>query len=355
MFITTANSLHSIPVPLQDRMEIIQLPGYTEWEKVSIAEQYLIPKEKEQNGVKDVDVEYSEQAIRTIIHHYTKEAGVRNLEREISTVLRKVAKEVVAGGVDGAKQKFRITPQNIPKYLGVHKFRAGRPEEKDEIGLCNGLAVTMHGGDILPSEVTVMPGKGKVTLTGKLGDVMQESAHAAMSYIRSRAESLGLSNDFYAKVDIHIHFPEGAIPKDGPSAGVTMATALASALLRIPVRKDVAMTGEITLRGRVLPIGGLKDKVLAAHRADIFTVVIPRENRKDLKDIPKKVLRVMKIIAVDHMDEVLRAALHIENAETFLREPSRAVDWRVADRGERPAQPAAAATALDPQPTGEPH
>ncbi|HXU72725.1 MAG TPA: S16 family serine protease, partial [Polyangia bacterium] len=200
----------------------------------------------------------------------------------------------------------------------------------------------------LPSEITVMPGKGKVTLTGKLGDVMQESAHAAMSYIRSRAESLGLSNDFYAKVDIHIHFPEGAIPKDGPSAGVTMATALASALLRIPVRKDVAMTGEITLRGRVLPIGGLKDKVLAAHRADIFTVIIPKENRKDLKDIPKKVLRVMKIIAVDHMDEVLRAALRIENPESFLREPSRAVDWRVAERasgdggarGERPSTPA---------------
>src|SRR5215831_63923 len=226
MFITTANSLHSIPGPLQDRMEIIQLPGYTEWEKVSIAEQYLIPKEKEQNGVKDVDIEFQEQAIRTIIHHYTKEAGVRNLEREISTVLRKVAKDVVAQGKD---TKFKITPTNVPKYLGVHKFRSGRPEENDEIGLCNGLAVTMHGGDILPSEITVMPGKGKVTLTGKLGDVMQESAHAAMSYIRSRAESLGLSNDFYAKVDIHIHFPEGAIPKDGPSAGVTMATALASA------------------------------------------------------------------------------------------------------------------------------
>src|SRR5438270_347877 len=329
LFITTANTLHGIPIPLQDRMEIIQLPGYTEWEKVSIAEQYLIPKEKEQNGVNGIDIEFQEEAIRTIIHHYTKEAGVRNLEREISTVLRKVAKEVVAQGKD---TKFKITPTNVPKFLGVHKFRSGRPEEKDEIGLCNGLAVTMHGGDILPSEITVMPGKVKVTLTGKLGDVMQESAHAAMSYIRSRAESLGLSNDFYAKVDIHIHFPEGAIPKDGPSAGVTMATALASALLRIPVRKDVAMTGEITLRGRVLPIGGLKDKVLAAHRADIFTVIIPKENRKDLKDIPKKVLRVMKIIAVDHMDEVLRAALRIENPETFLREPSRAVDWRVADR-----------------------
>ena len=236
MFITTANSLHSIPVPLQDRMEIIQLPGYTEWEKVSIAEQYLIPKEKEANGIKDVDVEFMEPAIRTIVHHYTKEAGVRNLEREISTVCRKIAKEVVKAGSERGAQ-FRITPQNVPKYLGVHKFRAGKVEEKDEIGLCNGLAVTMHGGDILPSEVTVMPGKGKLVLTGKLGEVMQESAQAAMSYIRSRAESLGLEREFYSKVDTHIHFPEGAIPKDGPSAGVTMATALCSALLRIPCAK----------------------------------------------------------------------------------------------------------------------
>jgi ATP-dependent Lon protease len=344
MFITTANSLHSIPVPLQDRMEIIQLPGYTEWEKVSIAEQYLIPKEKEQNGIKDIDVEFGEASIRTIIHHYTKEAGVRNLEREISTVCRKIAKEVVKQGKDA---KFRITLSNIPRYLGVHKFRAGKAEDKDEIGLCNGLAVTMHGGDILPSEVTVMPGKGKLVLTGKLGDVMQESAQAAMSYIRSRAESLGLEREFYAKVDTHIHFPEGAIPKDGPSAGVTMATALASALLRIPVRRDVAMTGEITLRGRVLPIGGLKDKVLAAHRADIFTVIIPKENRKDLKDIPKKVLKVMKIIAVDHMDEVLRAGLRIEHPDTFLVEPSRAVDWRA----EAPRVPASETTSSVPSST----
>jgi ATP-dependent Lon protease len=296
---------------------------------VSIAEQYLIPKEKEQNGVKDVDIEFSEPSIRTVIHHYTKEAGVRNLEREISTVMRKVAKEVVK---QGKSAKFKITQANTPRYLGVHKYRSGKPEDRDEIGLCNGLAVTMHGGDILPSEVTVMPGKGKLVLTGKLGDVMQESAQAAMSYIRSRAESLGLEREFYAKVDTHIHFPEGAIPKDGPSAGVTMGTALASALLRIPVRKDVAMTGEITLRGRVLPIGGLKDKVLAAHRADIFTVIIPKENRKDLKDIPKKVLKAMKIVAVEHMDDVLRNALKLEHPETFLREPSRAVDWREAEK-----------------------
>jgi ATP-dependent Lon protease len=332
-------------------MEIIQLPGYTEWEKVSIAEQYLIPKEKDANGIKEVEVDFPEPAIRTIIHHYTKEAGVRNLEREISTVCRKIAKEVVKLGKDA---KFKITPANVPKYLGVHKFRAGKVEEKDEIGLCNGLAVTMHGGDILPSEVTVMPGKGKLVLTGKLGDVMQESAQAAMSYIRSRAESLGLEREFYAKVDTHIHFPEGAIPKDGPSAGVTMATALASALLRIPVRRDVAMTGEITLRGRVLPIGGLKDKVLAAHRADIFTVIIPKENRKDLKDIPKKVLKVMKIIAVDHMDEVLRAALRLEHPETFLVEPSRAVDWR-QEPAAAGAKPAASTVTTSPLPaeTGE--
>jgi len=329
MFITTANSLHSIPGPLQDRMEIIQLPGYTEWEKVSIAEQYLIPKEKEANGVSDVDIEFGEAAIREVIHHFTKEAGVRNLEREISTVMRKIAKEVlkIPEG-ERATTKFRVTPQSIPKYLGVQKFRGGKAEEKDDIGLCNGLAVTMHGGDILPSEVSVMPGKGKLVLTGKLGDVMQESAQAAMSYVRSRCDSLGLERDFYAKIDTHIHFPEGAIPKDGPSAGVTMATALVSALLRLPVKRDVAMTGEITLRGRVLPIGGLKDKVLAAHRAGIFTVVIPKENRKDLKDIPKKVLRVMKIIAVEHMDEVLRAALVLPNPEKFLQGASQAVDWR---------------------------
>jgi ATP-dependent Lon protease len=332
MFITTANSLHSIPVPLQDRMEIIQLPGYTEWEKVSIAEQYLIPKEKEQNGVKEVDIDFGEAAIRTVIHHYTKEAGVRNLEREISTVMRKIAKEVLklernGDGADKNGHKFRVTPLNVPRYLGVHKFRLGKSEEKDEVGLCNGLAVTMHGGDILPAEVTVMPGKGKLVLTGKLGDVMQESAQAAMSYVRSRCEALGLEREFYAKIDTHIHFPEGAIPKDGPSAGVTMTTALCSALLRIPVRKDVAMTGEITLRGRVLPIGGLKDKVLAAHRAEIFTVIIPKENRKDLKDIPKRVLKVMRIVAVEHVDEVLRAALQLPDPAAFLRGAG-PVDWR---------------------------
>jgi ATP-dependent Lon protease len=325
MFITTANSLHSIPVPLQDRMEILQLPGYTEWEKLSIAQQYLVPKAKESNGVADIDLDLSSDALRTVIHNYTKEAGVRSLEREISTVCRKVAKEVLK---KGKETKFRVTSKNVVKYLGVHKYRYGKVEEQNEIGLTHGLAVTMYGGDLLATEVTVMPGKGKLVLTGKLGDVMQESAQAAISYVRSRAESLGLDREFYAKVDIHVHFPEGAIPKDGPSAGITMATSLVSALLRVPVRRDVAMTGEITLRGRVLPIGGLKEKILAAHRSEILTVVIPKENEKDLKDIPKKVRRVMKIHCVEHMDDVLRNALALERPETFLVEPSRQVDWR---------------------------
>ena len=329
MFIATANSLHNIPEPLRDRMEVIQLPGYTEWEKVAIAEKYLVPKEQEMNGVAGIDVEISEPALRSIIHHYTKEAGVRSLERELGTIFRKVAKEVVAARTSGKPQpKFRITPQSVPRFLDVHKFSGNRTERDHEIGYVNGLAVTMHGGDILPAEVSVMPGKGKVTLTGKLGDVMQESAHAAMSYIRSRCDALGLDREFYCKTDIHVHFPEGAIPKDGPSAGVTMATALASALLRIPVRRDVAMTGEVTLRGRVLPIGGLKDKVLAAHRAGITTVIIPKENRKDLRELPKKVLKVMHIVAVEHMDEVLRAALVLEHPAGFLASPSVAIDWR---------------------------
>ncbi|HKA88484.1 MAG TPA: endopeptidase La [Haliangiales bacterium] len=330
MFITTANSLHQIPAPLQDRMEIIQLPGYTEWEKLAIAEKYLVPKQKEQNGIADVDVELGEESIRHVIHHYTKEAGVRGLEREISTICRKIAKEVVKKGKDGTK--YRVTTKNLSKFLGVHRYRYSKKEERDDIGLTNGLAVTMHGGDLLATEVSVMPGKGKLVLTGKLGDVMQESAQAAMSYVRSRAESLGLEREFYQKVDIHVHFPEGAIPKDGPSAGITMATSLVSALLRIPVRRDIAMTGEITLRGRVLPIGGLKEKILAAHRSDIFTVVIPAENKKDLKELPKRVVKVMRIHAVEHMDEVLRIALALAEPEKFLPGPSEAVDWRTEPR-----------------------
>jgi len=330
MFITTANQQHAIPLPLQDRLEVIELPGYTEWEKVAIAKQYLIPKQSENNGVKDLAVTWTDEALTAIIHRYTKEAGVRSLEREIATVCRKIAKDwLAAGRPDG--MKFEVVPDRLPDWLGVERYREARREKEDEIGLANGLAVTAFGGDLLTAEVTIVPGKGKLTLTGKLGEVMQESAQAAMSYLRSRAGTFGLSNDFQNKVDIHVHFPEGAIPKDGPSAGITMATAMASALLRIPVRQTVAMTGEVTLRGRVLPIGGLKEKILAAHRAGITTVLIPDENRKDLKDIPEGVLAELVVHPVKHMDEVLRFALAHPTPEEFLREPSSVVDWRIVE------------------------
>jgi ATP-dependent Lon protease len=327
MFITTANTQHAIPLPLQDRLEIIELPGYTEWEKIAIARQYLIPKQREANGIKDLNVKIDDDALRAVIHRYTKEAGVRNLEREVATLSRKIAKDWLSGGKQN-ERVYDVTPESLTDYLGVERFRENKREVADEIGLCNGLAVTIFGGDLLPTEVTVVPGKGKMTLTGKLGDVMQESAQAAMSYIRSRCESFGLMRDFHARVDLHVHFPEGAIPKDGPSAGITMATAMASALLRIPVRQNIAMTGEITLRGRVLPIGGLKEKVLAAHRAGVSTVVIPDDNKKDLKDIPEGVLAELTIIPVKHMDDVLRHALAVANPEGFLSEPTHVVDWR---------------------------
>jgi ATP-dependent Lon protease len=345
MFITTANYLQGIPIPLQDRMEVIQLPGYTEFEKVSIAERYLIPKQKRDNGIADVNVDFPEETIRDVIHFYTKEAGVRNLEREFATVCRKIARDVVAKkspvqvSTDGqpVTPGWRITPKRLPRYLGPHRFRYGRQEGADEIGLVNGLAVTMHGGDLLATEVSIVSGKGKLVLTGKLGDVMQESAQAVLSYVRARAPSLGLDRDFYSRADIHVHLPEGAIPKDGPSAGVTMCTGLVSALLRIPVRKDVAMTGEITLRGRVLAIGGLKEKILAAHRSGIRTVILPKENAKDLRDIPKRVLKALRVVPVEHMDEVLRVALALPDPESFLKEASVAVDWRVpAERREAP-------------------
>jgi ATP-dependent Lon protease len=338
MFITTANNQHAIPLPLQDRLEIIELPGYTEWEKIAIAKQYLIPKQREANGITALAVEWTDETLLTIIHRYTKEAGVRNLEREIATIARKVAKTWLAGGKQESAA-FTITPESLAEYLGVERYRENRREQADEIGLANGLAVTMFGGDLLPTEVTVVPGKGKLTLTGKLGEVMQESAQAAMSYIRSRAESLGLSRDFQTKVDIHVHFPEGAIPKDGPSAGITMGTAMVSALLRAPVRQNIAMTGEITLRGRVLPIGGLKEKILAAHRAGATTVLIPDENQKDLKDIPESVIEQMAVIPVKSMDEVLRLALAVEKPDEFLAEPSHVVDWRVVETHAVPADP----------------
>jgi ATP-dependent Lon protease len=316
MFITTANTLERIPRPLQDRMEIIRIPGYTEVEKLNIAKKYLVKKQREANGLQDHNIEFSDNALLSVIRHYTKEAGVRNLEREIATVCRKVAVEVVKGDRD---MKVVINAKNLPKYLGVPKFRTGQKEEMNRIGVATGLAWTELGGELLATEVTVMPGKGKLMITGKLGDVMQESAQAAMSYVRSRADELGLERDFYQKVDIHIHVPEGGIPKDGPSAGITMATAFVSALTRYPVRSDVAMTGEITLRGRVLPIGGLKEKVLAAHRGGIKTILIPLENEKDIREIPPLILKSVRLELVDHMDQVLRKALVVPDPNTFLR------------------------------------
>jgi ATP-dependent Lon protease len=261
------------------------------------------------------NIHFSDESLQKMIQNYTREAGVRNLEREIASICRKAAKKVLR---DGREVAVRVTPQALHKFLGVQKFRYGKGEDQDQIGLANGLAWTEVGGELLTTEVTIMPGKGNMIITGKLGDVMQESAHAAMSYVRSRADRLGLEKNFYQKMDTHIHIPEGAIPKDGPSAGITMATTIVSALLKIPVRSDVAMTGEITLRGRVLPIGGLKEKILAAHRAGIKTVLIPKDNEKDIKEIPPKILKSIELVVVEHMDEVLRKALVLQDPEHFL-------------------------------------
>jgi ATP-dependent Lon protease len=318
LFITTANTLHNIPLPLQDRMEIIRLPGYTELDKLNIAKQFLIKKQIEQNGLEGVDVEFSDKTILAIIRNYTREAGVRNLEREISSVCRKVAKEVVANGKDS---KIRITANSLHKYLGVIKYRFGRTEEQDQVGLTTGLAWTEVGGELLQTEVAIMPGKGSLVLTGKLGEVMQESAQAALSYVRTRARKLRLPEKFYEKIDIHVHVPEGAIPKDGPSAGIALATSIVSALTRKPVDRNIAMTGEITLRGRVLPIGGLKEKILAAHRGHVTKVLIPMENKKDIEEIPQRVLKKVELVLVSHMDEVLQQALVLkEGEELFAKE-----------------------------------
>ncbi|MFH0800100.1 MAG: endopeptidase La [Pseudomonadota bacterium] len=318
MFITTANTLPAIPMPLQDRMEIIRIPGYTELEKMKIAQIYLVSKQREANGITEKNINFTESALKLLIRRYTREAGVRNLEREIASVCRKVARDVARSG--NREKMVRITPKKIQQYLGVPKFHFGLAEEQDQIGMCTGLAWTEVGGELLTTEVSVMPGKGKMIVTGKLGEVMKESAQAAMSYVRSRAEKLGLGRDFYDKVDIHIHLPEGAIPKDGPSAGITMATAITSALLKIPIRKDIAMTGEITLRGRILPIGGLKEKLLAAHRGKIKEVLVPKENEKDLKEMPKKILKELHITLVDHMDEVLKHALAMDDPTHLFRQ-----------------------------------
>ncbi|MEW5852584.1 MAG: endopeptidase La [Myxococcota bacterium] len=364
MFICTANTLSGIPVPLQDRLEIIRLAGYTEPEKVAIAKRYLIPKQKEMNGLKDVAVSFKEDALLHVLHAYTREAGVRNLERELATCMRKVAKNIVKEaeekaattlaenaaktpaqeqavplpGGDGAPATVQarkldidlktigpveIDRKMVRRFLGVRRFRPAKKERTNQIGLTTGLAWTQVGGEMLTTECTIMPGKGKLIITGKLGDVMQESAQAAMSYVRSRADSLGLPRDFYNNIDVHLHVPEGATPKDGPSAGITLTTSLVSALTKIPVRADVAMTGEITLRGRVLPIGGLKEKALAAYRGGIRTLVIPKDNAKDLVDIPKAVRGKMTIHPVEHMDEVLKLALALEDPERFFEQLTR--------------------------------
>jgi ATP-dependent Lon protease len=308
MFITTANMLYGIPAALQDRMETIRIPGYTEVEKLHIATDHLLPRKKVEHGLPADRILFSDSAILQVIRYYTREAGVRNLERELASILRKIAREFVKEKDPG---KIRVTPQSVRRYLGVTKYRYGEAEEKRQPGLATGLAWTEFGGELLLIEAAIMPGKGNLKVTGKLGEVMQESAHAALSYIRTRAEIMELEKDFYQKIDIHIHVPEGAIPKDGPSAGITMATALASALLRVPARNDLAMTGEITLRGRVLPIGGVKEKLLAAHRGGIKTVILPSENEKDLAEIPGKIKKNLKIIFVRHMDEVISAAIEM--------------------------------------------
>ena len=303
MFITTANVLQTIPAPLQDRMEVIRIAGYTEPEKLQIATKFLIKKQVEANGLVIENIEFTKGALLKIIRQYTREAGVRNLDREIASICRKVAKEIVS---NDNKKKMVISSKSVSKYLGVPKYHHGEIEGKNEIGLTIGLAWTEVGGELLAIEASIMEGNGKMIMTGKLGDVMQESVQAALSYIRARAEQFGLAKNFYKKIDVHV--PEGAIPKDGPSAGIAMVTSIASVLMRKKVRADLAMTGEITLRGRVLPIGGLKEKLLAAHRGNIKMVIIPKDNERDLAEVPQNVQNALKIIFVEHIDEVLKIA-----------------------------------------------
>lgn len=310
LFITTANTLYSIPRPLEDRMEVIRIEGYTEEEKMQIAKRYLLAKQLEAHGLSASQVYFADSGFFEIIRRYTREAGVRNLEREIANICRKIAREVVKS--TDKKKRYMVGAQQVKKYLGVPRYSYGIKEEENLIGLATGLAWTEVGGELLTIEATVLPGQGKLTITGKLGDVMRESAQAAMSYVRSRWHELGLEEDFYHKTDIHIHVPEGAIPKDGPSAGITMATALASALTSRTVDRDLAMTGEITLRGRVLAIGGLKEKLLAAKRAGITRVLIPKENEKNLEEVPSQILKALSIIPVSHMDNVLEEALMVQ-------------------------------------------
>jgi len=328
MFICTANVLHTVPQALRDRMEVLQLAGYTELEKVEIAKRFLARKAIEGAGLTNENLTFGDDAFSQIIQRYTREAGVRNLEREISSICRKIARKVV---VEGKAFSETIGATKVTEYLGVPRFRPSVAEEKNEIGIATGLAWTEVGGEILVTEATLMPGRGRLTLTGKLGDVMQESAQAAMSWLRSRSEDFGIPRDFNRRTDVHVHIPEGAIPKDGPSAGITLATTLVSALTKIPTRRDVAMTGEITLRGKVLPIGGVKEKVLAAHRAGVSNIILPRDNEKDLADIPKNVLDTLSLHLVSTMDEVLKIALV---SPLPARIPAAPVVAEVADAGD---------------------
>jgi ATP-dependent Lon protease len=305
LFITTANVVWNIPRPLLDRMELINISGYTEDEKVEIAKRHLLPKQRKDHGLTEETLEVSENVLRSIVREYTREAGVRNLERQIANVCRKAAREIARGDATNV----RVTVQNLHNYLGAARFQWGKKAKEDEVGVATGMVYTEVGGDVMPIEVTVLKGKGNLLLTGKLGEVMRESAQAGFSYIRSRAKELGIAEDFHTKYDIHIHVPEGAVPKEGPSAGITMATAVVSALTGRPVKASVAMTGEITLRGRVLPIGGVKEKLLAAHRAGITDIILPKENEKDLEDIPGNIRKKLDIHLAEHMDEVLRLAL----------------------------------------------
>jgi ATP-dependent Lon protease len=316
LFITTANTLPDIPLPLQDRMEIIRLPGYTEYEKYHIGNDFLVTKQIKLNGLEGKKVQFAKNALTTMIQRYTREAGVRNLEREIASICRKVAREILKKKTD---KPYRITGKTVQKLLGPPPFKHSQIEEKDRIGLVNGLAWTQVGGELLAVETLMMPGKGKQIITGKLGDVMKESAQAAISYVRSRSKQLMIDEEFYKNFDIHIHIPEGAIPKDGPSAGITMCTSIVSSLTKRPVYRDLAMTGEITLRGRVLAIGGLKEKILAAHRAGIKKILIPNENEKDLRDIPRTISKQLEIVLVEHMDEVLTHALILNEGETTFQ------------------------------------
>jgi ATP-dependent Lon protease len=345
MFVCTANVLSEIPRPLHDRMEVIQIPGYIESEKLEIARRHLLDKICEANGLTEEQISFTDSAILEVIRYYTRESGVRNLERELASIHRKVAREMVKAG-DNWKI-CRVTPRLVKKFLGVHRFRFGKTESEDLIGVTTGLAYTEFGGELLQTEVSVSSGQGKLQITGRLGEVMQESAGAAMSYVRSRAKQLGLKRDFYTKVDLHVHVPDGGTPKDGPSAGITLATTIASALTRVPVKSNVAMTGEITLRGRVLPIGGLKEKLIAAHRGGVDTVIIPKENEKDLKDLPAQIKKSLTIIPVEHMDEVLAHALAVSDPGTFLQAGVHDLD----EIYEVPRSPAASPTDV-PHPAG---